>query len=520
MRVSLNLIAERLRRSGHDAYVLNGSDAHFSRIKLASPDDACPSPDTLHVCADLLQSQLGEQAATDDAPCPIALTQRPPDGIDRPCIVVETVRDTADLMNIVSGVKDDLDDVFARIGELAWDEDGLGQIVDVLSELVGNSCYVVDSSFKVMAITNDPDLEEMSVNWMHAARHGYLSYDVIAGLIRSNELFDIESSEEATIVNSEYFYVPFINYNLRKDGQVQGHLFVVKMYKELEAGDLELVNLIGPHVLRALQSNPSFQIRRGPLYEHFVVDWLEGRARDSAYVRQQLEALSFDADGHAVVAIIRLPDDSDFRREHLARLLEDRQDCRAVSHGGQVVALFHLKQREQKAEVLHRVRRICRAQNFRAFVSDAQDSLLDIPRAYRQAREAQRISDAMALGDSVVSYGDIALLQPFLDFSSAAELEAFCHPAVLALREYDQVHAVQLLPTLSAFLKCDRDVKTTADRLYVHRNTLAYRMRKILELFPLDLDDFATRHRVLESILIVENYEGILSAIDENAARQ
>lgn len=70
---------------------------------------------------------------------------------------------------------------------------------------------------------------------------------------------------------------------------------------------------------------------------------------------------------------------------------------------------------------------------------------------------------------------------------------------------------MQLLPTLSAFLKNDRDVQATASELFVHCNTLVYRLKKILEMCPLDLDDFNTRHRLLESILVMENYAGIVS---------
>ena len=105
----------------------------------------------------------------------------------------------------------------------------------------------------------------------------------------------------------------------------------------------------------------------------------------------------------------------------------------------------------------------------------------------------------------------MAAYQPYLNFSSVEELNAFCHPAVVTLRDYDRTHAVQLLPTLSAFLKNDRDVQATASELFVHRNTLAYRLKKILEMCPLDLDDFNTRHRLLESILVMENYAGIVS---------
>ena len=167
--------------------------------------------------------------------------------------------------------------------------------------------------------------------------------------------------------------------------------------------------------------------------------------------------------------------------------------------------------------MLRKVKSICRSQQCRATVSDVQDSFLDTPRAYRQAREALRISDAMSLDDEVIAYGDVAAYQPYLNFSSVEELDAFCHPAVSTLREHDRTHAVQLLPTLSAFLKNDRDVLMTAAALYVHRNTLAYRIKRILELCPLDLDDFNVRHRLLESILVLEHYDGITASLEEEA---
>ena len=212
-----------------------------------------------------------------------------------PCLVVENAAGCAIALNAVADVIDELDSAFDRMNDYAWQEGGLSDIVEELSALMGNSVYIVDSSFKVVAITDDPDLEEMSVNWMNAAKRGYLSYDVIANLIRSNELHDIESASEATIVNSEFFYVPFANYNLRQAGKVQGHLFVVQMYKAITPCDLELVNAAAPIVLRALQADPSYQARRGPLYEHFVIDWLTGGLSDPAYIRSQLDALSFNA---------------------------------------------------------------------------------------------------------------------------------------------------------------------------------------------------------------------------------
>ena len=512
MEFSLQLMSERLRAMEHRVHVAGDPSRRISHVRFYRAEaEPALQPNVLYVCEDACIDVVMESAPE----CAFAFACRPPQNCPLPWLFVENMPDGASLYNALAEAKDALETTLSEIRELAWSDNGLASIVEALTELVGNSAYIVDSSFKVMAIASDPDLEEMSVNWMNAARHGYLSYDLIANLIRSNELHDIESTHTATIVNSEYFYVPFANYNLRQDGKVQGHLFVVQMYKVITPGDLEIVNLVAPYAVRALQINPEFQTSRGPLYEHFVTDWLNGGLRDSALIRRQLDALSFDVSRYSAVAIIELSKTGDLRQEHLARLLEDRQGCRAVSDRGRVIALFQLKQRNEKQTVIEKIRGICRSQQCRASISDVQDSFLDSPRAYRQASEAFRIADAMEINDDVIVYGDVAAYQPYLNFSSVDELEAFCHPAVMSLCEHDRTHAVKLLPTLSAFLKNDRDTLATAAELFIHRNTLTYRMKKISELFPIDLDDFNTRHRVLESILILENRTGITAHLDE-----
>ena len=510
MEFTLQLMGERLGAMGYHVQVVGDSGRRISRVRVFPRGlEATLQAGVLYVCDRACIGDGVANASDCGCECAFALVQRPPKDFPFPFVLVENAPDADSLLNALAEAKDSLEAAISEIGEYAWGDNGLSRIVEALSGLVGNSVYIVDSSFKVMAITNDPDLEEMSVNWMNAARHGYLSYDLVANLVRSNELHDIESTRRATIVESEYFYVPFANYNLRQDGKVQGHLFVVQMYKKISAGDLELVDIVAPFALRALQANPEFQISRGPLYEHFVTDWLNGGLRDPALIRSQLDALSFDVTSFSVIAVIELAIAGDLRRERLARLLEDRQGCRAVSASDKVIALFQLKRRDEKKAVIEKIRGICRHQQCRASVSDVQDAFLDSPRAYRQACEALRIADAMGFDDEVVVYGDVAAYQPYLNFSSVDELEAFCHPAVMSLREHDRAHAVKLLPTLSAFLKNDRDTLVTAAELFIHRNTLSYRMRKINELFPMDLDDFNTRHRVLESILVVENHEGI-----------
>jgi hypothetical protein len=63
------------------------------------------------------------------------------------------------------------------------------------------------------------------------------------------------------------------------------------------------------------------------------------------------------------------------------------------------------------------------------------------------------------------------------------------HPALRQLIEHDRERRGELTPSLLAWLEAGQNVQTAAEGLHVHPNTLRYRLRRIRELAPLDLDD-------------------------------
>ena len=49
-----------------------------------------------------------------------------------------------------------------------------------------------------------------------------------------------------------------------------------------------------------------------------------------------------------------------------------------------------------------------------------------------------------------------------------------------------------------------QSIKATSNYLYLHRNTINYRILKIKELFHLDLDDYAVVNQLLFSCQIIQ----------------
>lgn len=63
------------------------------------------------------------------------------------------------------------------------------------------------------------------------------------------------------------------------------------------------------------------------------------------------------------------------------------------------------------------------------------------------------------------------------------------HPAVEILHQYDQENGSELLKTLRVYMQESMNQIHTSDALFVHRNTLKYRLARIQELTDIDLTD-------------------------------
>lgn len=61
------------------------------------------------------------------------------------------------------------------------------------------------------------------------------------------------------------------------------------------------------------------------------------------------------------------------------------------------------------------------------------------------------------------------------------------------LEAYDREHNSDLIRTLRAFFAANANASEAADRLYLHRNSLPYRLARIGELTGLDLKDHRAR---------------------------
>lgn len=122
--------------------------------------------------------------------------------------------------------------------------------------------------------------------------------------------------------------------------------------------------------------------------------------------------------------------------------------------------------------------------------------LSQLPQSLREAEQALSIGKRLWKKDRTVFYDDLGVYRLFTGTESHGELESYYHSTIHPLVAYDREHNSKLLMTLEAFFDNNAEIKETAERLFVHRHTLKYRLNRIREITGLDPENCQDRFRL------------------------
>jgi purine catabolism regulator len=115
--------------------------------------------------------------------------------------------------------------------------------------------------------------------------------------------------------------------------------------------------------------------------------------------------------------------------------------------------------------------------------------LVGLRTSFAQALEALTLARDIFGGDRILPVGALGLYHLLCRLQDSDEMVQFYEQTLAPLVAYDTDHNSQLVHTLEAFFAHHGNVSQTAESLFLHRNSLLYRLERIGEISGLDLDD-------------------------------
>ncbi len=306
-------------------------------------------------------------------------------------------------------------------------------------------------------------------------------------------------------------------------------------------GDLDILAVQGAATVVALvlmRERAILETERR-LQGDLLGDILTGKFESEEDLARRARFLGYDL-LHPHVLLVASIDDFEFlvkfgeREEELQRRKQSMYDLvwstltprtprRLIwASGTQVVALVVVNPDDvnpifEVARRLHsRVERALAGASVYVGVSQVCRSMREVPAAYAEVKRFLKFGRAMHWHSGLIFVESLGLYRVLLQNEELGpELIRFASDQLGCLQTYDQKHDGDLIACLRAYLAGGSEIKTTAETLHLHRNSVRYKLQRIEEIIQVDLTDAEVRFQLQLALKIVDLQSAIKrSALD------
>ena len=128
----------------------------------------------------------------------------------------------------------------------------------------------------------------------------------------------------------------------------------------------------------------------------------------------------------------------------------------------------------------------------------------DFGKSYQEAKNLIPKKDILPnpTNKKVISASSMGIYKYMFNSGNQQEIMDYCNEKLKRLEMYDNANGSFLIDTLLNYYMCGFNVQKTAQMMYVHRNSLQYRLKKIEEILEISLDDSMEYLDVVNCILV------------------
>lgn len=119
-------------------------------------------------------------------------------------------------------------------------------------------------------------------------------------------------------------------------------------------------------------------------------------------------------------------------------------------------------------------------------------AFLGIENVQKSMKDCEVVENVIAkatMKKKAVTFEELGITRFLCELKDYEPLQDFYQEVFGILLEYDKENKAELLTTLREYFECDRNLKKTSEKMFLHKNTVAYRMQKIRQLTGYTLEN-------------------------------
>jgi len=389
----------------------------------------------------------------------------------------------------------------------------LDAVIDLLSFELERPVIVEDADYTLLAynshyIQHFDEANQQTIftkKWTLPIYETFIEAGVVNKLKTYERPFTVEAMPEIGL-NTR------IVVSAKHEGRIMGYIWIQQMEEPLTAEGLDLLYDISFHIGRLIYDIQKSKLKQEEKEERFYQNIFNGIYKTALDLDWGAKEFGVQLPEHFAVAAVELVEKDDkilFNLQQVAQTslqLEDKLH-HVLIQGDILFIVLGGKRADAPIEALARevIQRIRDyAKDKEAAVRSGVGSIYSDPfELLKSANQAKEVIQAAKLTHRPLSlyYKDLHIcryLQVIHDKNKEIGYES---EAVRKIRELDPNGKKELLKTLEMYLLHNCKIKPTAAALFVHPNTVNYRINQINEAVELDLNDVMQKFQLLLDLM-------------------
>lgn len=128
--------------------------------------------------------------------------------------------------------------------------------------------------------------------------------------------------------------------------------------------------------------------------------------------------------------------------------------------------------------------------------------LEDLHKSYEESKKALSFARIFN-NDKIVHYDNLGIFRLLCMEHQESEIRRFYTETVEPLCQYDEQKDGELIKTLKMYFECGGNLKKVSEKMYIHYNTILYRIHKIQQITNMDLSNPSDRLNLEVSLKIM-----------------
>ncbi|MDK2968420.1 helix-turn-helix domain-containing protein [Lacrimispora sp.] len=367
---------------------------------------------------------------------------------------------------------------------------GLPYIIEIASELLGNPVMLGDNNHRLLAASDFKEVDDLP--WMEYRNMGFTTYEYTQKYNFKQWIEKTAQSRKAVIGSlGEGYKYKRIFCVIGLEQRIIGHLAVLEYNRSFTDKDLEITEFICDVIADEMKNSQNSGYQYNWLANRFISDLIQGSLTEPELIADRAKRLKWRLPDSKYLIVIQYNHYSEtfglisFIRE--SELFKS-SGGELTFHDNNLIFITGCKQSQYITnQDIEPLSHYLKQMHMIAGVSQFFDEIMEIPVAYQQSLAAIRLGKKDDSVLPVYRYEDYGIYDMLEQIKEQKNLIRYCHPDILKLKEYDRNHKTDYLKSLYTYIVNMGNLAASADELYIHRNTMNYRLAKIQELISVDL---------------------------------